>query len=200
MNQEKTFKVLIVGGGSAGWMAANYLVKKWAKKNIQVSLLESPDIGTVGVGEGSTPSLKNFFDEETRNLNEVPGASAALERLSSRAQIVILSNVGEEYYEARKQCLEGHGMHYPLVANRGEKGPAVQKLAKEVKAPVFFLDDSPSNIQSVFEHADFVRCIHFVHDPRLSKLVEKAPNSCYRLDDWKTAEMAIGTELAELGY
>ena len=144
--------------------------------------------------------LKNFFDEETRNLNEVPGASAALERLSLRAQIVILSNVGEEYYEARKQCLEGHGMHYPLVANRGEKGPAVQKLAKEVKAPVFFLDDSPSNIQSVFEHADFVRCIHFVHDPRLSKLVEKAPNSCYRLDDWKTAEIAIGTELAELGY
>ena len=91
-------------------------------------------------------------------------------------------------------------MHYPLVANRGEKGPAVQKLAKEIKAPVFFLDDSPSNIQSVFEHADFVRCIHFVHDPRLSKLVEKAPNSCYRLDDWKTAEITIGTELAELGY
>ena len=63
MNQEKTFEVLIVGGGSAGWMAANYLIKKWANKNIQVSLLESPDIGTVGVGEGSTPSLKNFFDD-----------------------------------------------------------------------------------------------------------------------------------------
>ena len=42
--------------------------------------------------------LKSFFDQETRNLNEVPGASNALKRLSLRAQIVILSNVGEEYY------------------------------------------------------------------------------------------------------
>ena len=144
--------------------------------------------------------LKGFFDQETRNLNEVPGASRALKRLSLRAQIVILSNVGEEYYEARKQCLEGHGMNYPLVANRGEKGPAVRKLANGIKAPVFFLDDSPNNIQSVYRHADFVRCIHFVHNVRLGKLVEPAPNSCYRFDNWKTAEEAIGAELTKAGY
>ena len=59
----KKVKILILGGGTAGWMAANYLTHKWTDKNIEISLLESPDIGIVGVGEGSTPSLKNFFDD-----------------------------------------------------------------------------------------------------------------------------------------
>jgi glycine/D-amino acid oxidase-like deaminating enzyme len=53
--------IIILGGGTAGWMAANLLVKKWSKVPIKVTLIESPDIGIIGVGEGSTPSLKNFF-------------------------------------------------------------------------------------------------------------------------------------------
>ncbi|WP_331351388.1 tryptophan halogenase family protein [Cellvibrio sp. UBA7671] len=53
--------IIILGGGTAGWMAANLLVKKWSKAPIKVTLVESPDIGIIGVGEGSTPSLKNFF-------------------------------------------------------------------------------------------------------------------------------------------
>ncbi|WP_339616553.1 tryptophan halogenase family protein [uncultured Gilvimarinus sp.] len=56
----KPKKILIVGGGTAGWMAANMLVARWG--DVQVSLLESSDIGIVGVGEGSTPHLKLFFD------------------------------------------------------------------------------------------------------------------------------------------
>ena len=144
--------------------------------------------------------LKSFFDKETRYLQEVPGASEALKRLSFRAQIVVLSNVGDEYHSDRKQCLENHGMNYPLVANRGEKGPAVHELTKEMKAPVFFLDDSPNNIKSVAEKANFVRRIHFVHDNRLGKLIEQAPDSHHRLDNWIEAESAIGAELSKAGY
>ncbi len=55
--------IVILGGGTAGWMAANYLIKQWKAKGIEVTLIESPEIGIVGVGEGSTPSLKNFFDD-----------------------------------------------------------------------------------------------------------------------------------------
>lgn len=54
-------KFLIVGGGTAGWMAASLLANRW--KDVEVVLLESPDIGIIGVGEGSTPHLKLFFDE-----------------------------------------------------------------------------------------------------------------------------------------
>jgi hypothetical protein len=57
----KPFSIIIVGGGTAGWMAANFFAHSWADKNVHITLVESPDIGTVGVGEGSTPSLKRFF-------------------------------------------------------------------------------------------------------------------------------------------
>ncbi|MEM8982589.1 MAG: tryptophan halogenase family protein [Pseudomonadota bacterium] len=54
-------RVVIVGGGTAGWMAANLLVARWSSDELAVTLVESPQIGTVGVGEGSTPTLRRFF-------------------------------------------------------------------------------------------------------------------------------------------
>ncbi len=59
---EKPFRVVVLGGGTAGWMAANLIAAKWRSKNVSVCVLESPDIGIIGVGEGSTPQLKFFFD------------------------------------------------------------------------------------------------------------------------------------------
>ncbi len=58
---QKPKRILIVGGGTAGWMAANLLVTRWP--DVELCLLESSDIGIIGVGEGSTPHLRLFFDE-----------------------------------------------------------------------------------------------------------------------------------------
>ncbi|WP_338501029.1 tryptophan halogenase family protein [Sphingomonas kaistensis] len=55
--------IIILGGGTAGWMAANLLQKRWGAAGTIVTLIESKDIGIIGVGEGSTPQLKAFFDE-----------------------------------------------------------------------------------------------------------------------------------------
>lgn len=57
-----TESVLIVGGGTAGWMTALYMSHKLPQKT-EIRLVESSDIGIIGVGEGSTPYMKNFFDE-----------------------------------------------------------------------------------------------------------------------------------------
>lgn len=57
-------QVIIVGGGTAGWMAASLLQKAWSQDSdnpTQITVLESEDIGTIGVGEGSTPTLREFF-------------------------------------------------------------------------------------------------------------------------------------------
>ncbi|MBB6520023.1 tryptophan halogenase family protein [Pseudoteredinibacter isoporae] len=59
INYDIKISILIVGGGTAGWMAANLMKSRWPNSNIQ--LIESPQIGTVGVGEGSTPAMKSFF-------------------------------------------------------------------------------------------------------------------------------------------
>ena len=45
-------KICIVGGGTAGWMTASTLIK--AYPDWKVTLFESPNIPTVGVGESTT--------------------------------------------------------------------------------------------------------------------------------------------------
>lgn len=54
-------RILVLGGGTAGWMAANLMVRAWGKRGFEITLVESPDIGIIGVGEGSTPMLKTFM-------------------------------------------------------------------------------------------------------------------------------------------
>jgi tryptophan halogenase len=54
-------RVLILGGGSAGFIAALALKRKLP--NLEVLVIRSKDIGIIGVGEGSTPGLTRFFHE-----------------------------------------------------------------------------------------------------------------------------------------
>ncbi|UTA49683.1 tryptophan 7-halogenase [Simiduia sp. 21SJ11W-1] len=44
-------------------MSAAAMAKRWVPKGFRIQLIESPDIGIIGVGEGSTPRLKHFFDQ-----------------------------------------------------------------------------------------------------------------------------------------
>ena len=54
--------IVIIGGGSAGWLAAGIIASTYAPnsqdKGLRVTLIESPDIKTIGVGEGTWPSMR----------------------------------------------------------------------------------------------------------------------------------------------
>lgn len=53
-------KVAIVGGGTAGWMTAAWCSKIIRNTVAEVVLIESDDIGTIGVGEATIPTFLNF--------------------------------------------------------------------------------------------------------------------------------------------
>lgn len=61
VSKQSEKKIVIVGGGTAGWMAANLMAKSWSAEHVEIVLIESPAIGIIGVGEGSTPQLKGFM-------------------------------------------------------------------------------------------------------------------------------------------
>lgn len=57
---EKINKIVIVGGGSAGWMSAATLIKSFPNKDI--TLIESPNVPTVGVGESTLGHFNQFLN------------------------------------------------------------------------------------------------------------------------------------------
>lgn len=59
MSHEPVRRVLIVGGGTAGWIAASILLRV-AGEGLSIQLIESDAIGTVGVGEATIPTLQRL--------------------------------------------------------------------------------------------------------------------------------------------
>jgi len=54
--------ILIVGGGSAGWLSAGILAARHGS-SVDITLVESPDIKNIGVGEGTWPTMKETLQE-----------------------------------------------------------------------------------------------------------------------------------------
>ncbi|PHR93015.1 MAG: tryptophan halogenase [Robiginitomaculum sp.] len=56
-------KIVIAGGGTAGWMAASGLAKLLGDQNLEIELVESEQIGTISVGEATLPHIR-FFNQK----------------------------------------------------------------------------------------------------------------------------------------
>lgn len=135
----------------------------------------------------------DFFRTGCGEIEPAPGAVAALNRISKRAEILILSNAPADAETLRTAWLKRHGLPHPLILNVGPKGPVTAALVAQTSGRTAFVDDLLPNLDSVAEHAPLTATLQHVADERLRPL---APRSELhpRIDDW--AELAEVIEAA----
>jgi hypothetical protein len=134
------------------------------------------------------PLLDEFFRGEMHRQTIVPGAVEALGRIGEVADIVILTNLGDEAHPWRVDQLAAHGIAHEVVCNSGGKGVPARAIIERHHATVTaFVDDLPVHHASVAKHAPEVHRLHMVAEPRLAPAVPTAPAAHVRIDDWPTA-------------
>jgi hypothetical protein len=132
--------------------------------------------------------LDLFFDREMHRQQLVAGALEALRTIGRDAEIVILTNIGDQYRANRIAQLERFDIRHRVLCNQGGKGRPVLELLGELgpRAAVF-VDDLPVHHESVAKHAPGVWRLHMVAEPRIAAITPPAPHAHARIDGWAEA-------------
>lgn len=125
-----------------------------------------------------------FFASEARRQELVAGAAAGLAGLAEMATVLVLTNVPAQAKRAREANLRDHGLDYPVIANSGGKGRALNWIWERTRRPVAFIDDSDKQLGSAARHAPGTHRVHFVGDPALRRFAEPSAHAAAHPESW----------------
>jgi len=139
--------------------------------------------------------FEDFFRTGCGEIEPAPGAVEALERLSRRAGILILSNAPAEAERLRAEWLKHHGFPEALILSSGPKGPITAALTAQTAQPTAFVDDLIPNLDSVAEHSPTTATFQHVADLTLRPLAPRSDRHP-RIDDWTELGEAIAAAIS----
>jgi tryptophan 7-halogenase len=189
-NSNPLKSVLIIGGGTAGWMTAASLAHRLHRLGVSITLVESSAVGTIGVGEATVPAILRYFKSLGLNPFEVMKATNGTIKLAIE-------------FDGWKH--EGHSFMHPFGRFGLEAGPVAfhhlwNRLRKQADAGT--LDEyamgaqlaragrmtlPPENARVDFEHFDWA--LHFDASKFATFLRAFAEKFSVRRIDAKVAEV-----------
>jgi tryptophan 7-halogenase len=150
--------VLIVGGGSAGWMTAAALANALAT-GCTLTLIESEEIGTVGVGEATIPPIRTF--NQSLGIDERDFVRATQGSFKLGIEFVDWAKIGQRYFHPfgpHGRAFDMVPLHqYWLAAHAAGEGGAIDDysmawhLAREGRFQLPSPD--PRHVLSTFDYA-----------------------------------------------
>jgi len=127
VNEHAIRKMVIVGGGTAGWMAAAAFSSLLDTGSLEIVLIESDEIGTVGVGEATIPPLINF--NNLLNINEDEFVAATQGSFKLGIEFVDWGAVGERYFHPfGSHGADFNGVHFHQLYLREAKQRAMPDI------------------------------------------------------------------------
>ena len=121
-------KVIVVGGGTAGWVSLAYLS---ATTNAELTIIHSEEVDNLGVGESTTPTIKHVA--EVCGIDEVKWMKNAKASYKYGIEFLDFNSKGSRWLHNFDDLLPGQSFHTPTT----EFGKNIFK--KEISSVEYFL-------------------------------------------------------------
>jgi tryptophan 7-halogenase len=191
-------KIVVVGGGTAGWLAACLLAARAdpaAAAPLQVTLIESPDVPTIGVGEGTWPTMRGTLERIGISEPEFLLACDASFKQGSRFDGWRTGDPGELYYHP---FVPPVATNAPDLVRLWQADPARRPFAEAVAVqPAICAQDLAPRQRAMPDYAAALNYGYHLDAAKLAELLRR--HGTDRLGVVHVRDHVLGVEPAQNG-